>query len=100
DAEDRFLVGFDLRKERTVLERAYDDPAGVTAQFNLNLLVRANRELGARFDPSLFRHVALYDDVAGRVEMHLESRVDQSVWIARLRKSFFFRAGERVHTEN
>jgi L-histidine N-alpha-methyltransferase len=98
--QDRLLIGIDLRKERAVLERAYDDAQGVTARFNLNLLARINRELGGRFDLSAFRHRAVYHEGRGRVEMYLDSLRDQRVWIERLGRDFSFAAGEAVHTEN
>ena len=94
----RLVIGVDLKKDREVLLRAYDDAAGVTAAFNLNLLTRANRELNARFDLSAFAHRALYDEEAGRIEMHLESRTSQRVSV--LGRMFEFGAGERIHTEN
>jgi L-histidine N-alpha-methyltransferase len=97
---DRLLIGIDLRKERQVLERAYDDERGVTARFNLNLLARINRELGGRFELSRFRHRARYDEVAGRVEMHLVSTEDQEVEIEHLGLRVRFGAGEGIHTEN
>ncbi|HZB44215.1 MAG TPA: L-histidine N(alpha)-methyltransferase, partial [Pyrinomonadaceae bacterium] len=97
---DRLLLGADLRKDPRVLEAAYDDPLGVTAAFNLNLLARINRELGADFSLRDFRHVALYDEREGRVEMHLESTREQTVRIGALDLDVDFRAGERVHTEN
>lgn len=97
---DRLLIGIDLRKEKHVLDRAYDDPAGVTARFNLNLLARIDRELGGSFHQARFRHVAAYDASAGRVEMFLESEVEQDVWIAALERSYHFAAGERIHTED
>jgi L-histidine Nalpha-methyltransferase len=94
----RLLLGVDLHKDVGVLERAYDDAQGVTAQFNLNLLARINRELGGNFDLAAFAHVAFYDRERGRIEMHLESRRDQVVRVAD--RTFRFRAGERLHTEN
>jgi dimethylhistidine N-methyltransferase len=94
----RLVIGVDLEKDRDVLLRAYDDAAGVTAAFNLNLLARANRELNARFDLAAFAHRALYDEEAGRIEMHLESRTSQRVSV--LGRVFEFGAGERIHTEN
>lgn len=97
---DALLLGADLKKEPRVLEAAYDDPVGVTAAFNLNLLARINRELGADFDPRAFRHVARYDDGHGRVEMYLESRRAQTVSVAALGLEVRFDEGERVHTEN
>jgi dimethylhistidine N-methyltransferase len=97
---DALLLGADLRKERAVLEAAYNDALGITAAFNLNLLARLNRELGADFDLRSFRHVALYDETEGRVEMHLESLRPQRVGVAALGLAVEFGEGERVHTEN
>jgi dimethylhistidine N-methyltransferase len=97
---DRLLIGIDLRKEKDVLERAYDDSRGVTARFNRNLLVRVNAELGADFDPERFRHVAFFDEREGRIEMHLESTKAQAVRIPRLRMVVDLGARERIHTEN
>lgn len=94
----RLLIGVDLKKDPAVLERAYDDSKGVTAAFNMNLLKRANRELGADFDLAQFRHKARYNDVEGRVEMHLESLCDQVVHVGG--ECFDFKAGETIHTEN
>ncbi len=91
------LIGVDLRKEASVLEAAYDDAAGVTGAFNLNLLTRANRELDANFDVERFRHRAPYDADAGRIEMLLVSEVEQEVTIRGRR--FQFEAGEEIHTE-
>lgn len=99
-ASDRFLIGIDLRKDRAILESAYDDTAGVTARFNLNLLARINRELGADFDLAAFRHRARYDEAAGRVEMFLDSLRDQGVRIGRLDFEVDFARGEAIHTEN
>lgn len=92
------LIGFDRKKDPTVLEAAYNDAAGVTAAFNLNLLARMNRELGADFDVSAFRHRACYNSFAGRVEMHLVSLRDQTVRLAG--NVISFAAGETIHTEN
>ncbi len=92
------VLGIDLRKDPAILERAYDDAAGVTAGFNLNLLTRLNRELAADFDLDTFAHVARYNPTKSRVEMHLRSRVAQTVTVAGER--FAFRAGETIHTEN
>lgn len=92
------LIGVDLRKDTAMLEAAYDDPQGVTAAFNLNLLARINRELGADFDVRAFRHRVHYDDSRGRIEMHLESLRDQSVHIGSTTISFV--RGETIHTEN
>ena len=92
------LVGVDLRKDATVLHAAYNDAKGVTAAFNLNLLARINRELGADFDPRRFRHYAFYNAARGRIEMHLSSLAAQSVNVGDHR--FAFDAGETIHTEN
>jgi dimethylhistidine N-methyltransferase len=94
----RLIVGVDLRKTPRVLHAAYNDNAGVTAAFNLNLLVRANREIGANFDLKGFAHRAIYNRPLGRVEMHLVSLHRQSVRIAGHR--FEFACGETIHTEN
>lgn len=92
------LIGADLRKDRVLLEAAYDDAAGVTAAFDRNLLVRANRELRADFPVERFRHHALWNDADGRVEMHLVSLDARVVTVAGRR--FAFEAGETIHTEN
>lgn len=95
---DGLLIGVDLLKDQAILQRAYDDSIGVTAAFNVNLLARINRELGADFDLPRFRHVALFDPEASRIEMHLESLVEQQVRVGT--HAFRFAAGERLHTEN
>ncbi len=92
------ILGLDLVKPVAVLEAAYDDAQGVTAAFNLNLLTRLNREAGADFDLSAFRHKAVWNDAAQRVEMHLESLRAQQVRIAG--QHITFAAGETIHTEN
>lgn len=93
-----FVVGIDLVKDTGILIRAYDDAAGVTAAFNLNLLERLNREAAAAFDPATFRHEARWNADLARVEMHLVSRIDQSVQIGPA--TAHFRAGDSIHTEN
>jgi dimethylhistidine N-methyltransferase len=93
-----FVVGVDLVKDPEVLYAAYNDSQGITAQFNRNLLVRINRELGADFDVSGFEHHAFYHRELRRIEMHLASLRRQKVRI--LGKCFEFRAGETIHTEN
>ncbi|HBG50274.1 MAG TPA: L-histidine N(alpha)-methyltransferase [Gammaproteobacteria bacterium] len=95
---DGLLIGVDLKKDPAVLNAAYNDAAGVTAAFNLNLLTRCNRELDADFDLDGFAHRAFYNAAAGRVEMHLESQREQTVTVAG--HVFTFTAGERIHTEN
>jgi L-histidine Nalpha-methyltransferase len=96
---DYFLIGLDLRKSSSVLEPAYNDAAGVTAAFNLNLLQRMNRELAARFDASTFAHHAFYNMDQHQVEMHLRSTIPQEVTIAALDMRVAFRAEETIHTE-
>jgi L-histidine N-alpha-methyltransferase len=97
---DALLLGADLDKSEEILIPAYDDPLGVTAAFNLNLLVRINRELGGAFDLAAFRHRARYDREKGRIEMHLESLRDQTVPIRALGLEIPFQAGETIHTES
>ena len=94
----RLIVGVDLKKDARQLVQAYDDAAGVTAAFNLNLLARINREIGGTFDLDAFRHAAIYNPRDGRIEMHLVSRRAQSATIAG--RTFQFRKGETIHTEN
>ena len=93
-----FIVGIDLVKDERVLEAAYDDAAGVTAAFNLNLLRRINRELGADFDLERFRHKAFFNRAQHRIEMHLESRAAQRVRVCD--RMIGFAAGETIHTES
>ena len=97
-AEGAMLIGVDLKKDPDLLHAAYNDAQGVTAEFNLNLLRRINRELAADFDLDQFRHVAFYNTTAGRIEMHLESLREQTVTVSG--RTFVFGAGERMHTEN
>lgn len=96
--DDRFLIGFDLKKDTAVLEAAYNDAAGVTAQFNLNVLNVLNQQLDANFDLQKFRHRAFYNADLGRIEMHLVATEAQEVRIGgegRIR----FEQGESIHTE-
>jgi len=97
---DMVLLGADLKKNRHVLEAAYDDALGVTAAFNLNLLVRINREFDADFDPRRFRHHAVYNEEIGRIEVYAESLRAQIVSLRKLNMEIGFAANERVHTEN
>ena len=97
---DAFLLGVDLKKPEDEMILAYDDPLGVTAAFNLNLLARINRELGGNFDLRSFRHLARYDRELGRIEMHLESVRSQTVAIRALDLEVAFAAGETIHTES
>lgn len=95
---DIILIGVDLAKDPAVLEAAYNDQAGLTAAFNLHLLERINRELGADFDLTAFRHRAIYRPDRGRVEMHLESLAQQ--WVRIGTERFRLERGETIHTEN
>jgi dimethylhistidine N-methyltransferase len=92
------LIGVDLKKDTALLNAAYNDTRGVTAEFNLNVLARINRELGAAFDLSAFRHFAFYNEALGRIEMHLVSTKAQSVTVGG--GVFRFRPDETIHTEN
>jgi dimethylhistidine N-methyltransferase len=91
------IIGVDLQKSREVLEAAYNDATGVTAEFNLNLLVRANRELAADFDLARWKHRAVYNENEGRIEMHLVSFGEQTVHVGGL--EFAFADGEKIITE-
>ncbi len=97
---DALLLGFDLVKDAQILHDAYNDRQGVTACFNRNMLARVNRELGGEFDLGAFEHVAFWNQEMSRIEMHLESLLDQTVAVRDLEQSFHFSAGERIHTEN
>jgi len=95
---DGLLIGVDLKKDIAVLEAAYNDKKGVTAEFNKNILKRLNRELGTDFDVGQFRHKAMYNRDKGRIEMHLESTKNQ---VVRLNgQQISFEKGEAIHTEN
>jgi dimethylhistidine N-methyltransferase len=91
------LIGVDLQKDRQVIEAAYNDSAGVTAEFNLNLLARANQELGANFDLRHWRHRAIYNSFEGRIEMYLISEIEQDVHIED--RHLHFAPGEKILTE-
>jgi L-histidine Nalpha-methyltransferase len=92
------LIGVDLQKNQSVIEAAYNDKAGVTAEFNLNLLAHINRETGANFDLRRWQHRAIYNSEAGRIEMYLISTTDQTVRIQD--RQFHFRTGEKILTEH
>lgn len=92
------LIGVDLKKDPAILHAAYNDAQGITAAFNLNVLQRMNRELGADFDLNAFEHRAFYNAEAGRIEMHLMSKREQQVKLGQ--GTFSFRSGETIHTEN
>ena len=97
---DALLLGADLKKDSALLEAAYDDALGVTAAFNLNLLARINREFEADFNLRAFKHVAVYNREAGRIEIYIESLVAQEVRVRALDLRISFDACERLHTEN
>lgn len=99
-AGDWLLLGADLRKSPQILEAAYDDALGITAAFNLNLLVRINRDFDANFDVRAFRHQAVYNEELGRVEVYIVSLRQQTVSIPKLGMEIRFDEGERIHTEN
>ena len=94
----RLLIGADLKKEPSILIDAYDDAAGVTAAFNMNVLVRINHELGANFDLDNFRHEARWNESASQIEMHLVSQCAQTVTVQD--DQFEFQKDETIHTEN
>jgi L-histidine Nalpha-methyltransferase len=97
---DGLLIGADLKKDRAVLELAYNDPAGVTAAFDRNILARINRELEADFDPRKFAHVVRYDARRGSVDSFLQARGRSVVRVRSIGLRTSFRAGERIHTES
>src|SRR5919202_149388 len=97
---DNLLVGFDLQKEAKILNAAYNDKAGITARFNLNLLARINRELGGEFSLSSFKHHAFYNKHKKRIEMHLISKISQRVYVDLIGQTFNFKENERIHTES
>jgi L-histidine N-alpha-methyltransferase len=97
---DGLLLGLDRKKDAETLERAYDDPAGVTAAFDKNILGRINRELNGNFDLRRFEHVAVYDEQRGCVESFLQSKNAQRIRIGALDLDVAFDAGERIHTES
>ena len=94
----QLLIGVDLKKDKNILEHAYDDSEGITAQFNLNLLTRLNNEILADFDLQLWKHYAFYNSECGRIEMHLQSMCEQIVNISD--HEFYFFENETIHTEN
>ena len=98
DSGGGLIIGVDLKKDKKILEAAYNDSRGITAAFNLNMLRRLNNELNADFDLSKFRHKAYYNEDEGRIEMHLVSTAKQVVTIGNT--SFYFQQNESIHTEN
>lgn len=99
-AGDSLLLGTDLVKKASILHAAYNDARGVTAEFNLNVLARINRELGANFDLRWFRHEAVWNPAASRIEMYLVSLRHQVIDIPAIGMRILFKEGERIHTEN
>lgn len=97
---DYFLIGFDMDKDKSIIEPAYNDKAGITSKFNLNLLYRINRELAANFKLENFSHYSYYNPDMRRVEMHIRSNVNQEVDISEIKQSFHFDKNETIHTEN
>lgn len=97
---DALLLGADLKKDPAMLEAAYNDALGVTSAFNLNVLARINRELGGTFDLHAFRHRAFYNEGVGRIEIYIESVLNQRVRIENLDLEVQFEKGELIHTEN
>ena len=98
--DDLLLIGIDLEKDKSILDRAYNDKNGVTAKFNLNVLSRINEELDGEFNVSNFEHKSFYNTNKHRIEMHLISKMDQEVKIGSIGKTFYFKKGETIHTEN
>lgn len=98
--DDLLLIGIDLEKDKSILDRAYNDKNGITAKFNLNVLTRINNELAGEFNVSNFEHESFYNGDKHRIEMHLISKIDQLVRIQAIGKTFHFKKGETIHTEN
>jgi dimethylhistidine N-methyltransferase len=96
--EGAFLIGTDLKKDIEVLEAAYNDTKGITADFNKNILTHLNRELGTSFNKNFFNHKAIWNEEKGRIEMHLFVKEDHAVQVGE--KTIQFRKGESIHTEN
>lgn len=97
-ADGALLIGVDTRKDSEILDQAYNDAAGTTADFNLNVLRRIKNELGAEVDIGSFEHHAFYNEEQGRIEMHLRSLRDQQIKLNE--HTFYFQSGETIHTEN
>ena len=94
------MIGFDIKKSTSIILPAYNDSKGITRDFNLNLLVRINRELEANFILKNFDHQPEYNEKTGIAKSYLRSKVDQNVHITALDKTFSFEKGELIHTEN
>lgn len=100
NTSDHVLIGYDLKKDTHILNKAYNDSAGLTRAFNLNLLNRLNRELGANFDVSKFQHYGFYNPALGAMESYIVALEDQEVYISALEKSFYFEKFEAMHLES
>lgn len=98
--KDFLLIGFDLIKQVDIIESAYNDKAGYTSKFNLNLLTRINKELGGNFDLQEYYHHAFYNTQENRIEMHIKSKSDQKIKISGSEQTFYIRTSETIHTEN
>jgi len=96
---DLFLLGIDLVKDAKILENAYNDSKGITANFNLNLLLRINRELGATFDTDTFEHVSIFNKKQKRIEMYLRSKVKHEIFVPKINLLLKLKKGELIHTE-
>ncbi|MFQ6025015.1 MAG: L-histidine N(alpha)-methyltransferase [Nitrosopumilaceae archaeon] len=99
NGSDFFLIGLDLIKEKEILESAYNDSQGLTADFNLNLLSRINEELSGDFDLSKFEHYAFFNENESRIELYLRSKIEQKVFIAKICLTLEFKKDELIHTE-
>lgn len=97
---DRLLLGMDMVKEIGIIERAYNDSQGITAEFNKNILKVTNSHLGTDFDPEEFEHVAFFNENSSRIEMHLKAKKDLQIDIPVFEKRIVFKKGETIHTEN
>jgi dimethylhistidine N-methyltransferase len=97
---DYLLIGFDLKKESKIIQKAYNDSERISEEFNKNLLNRINKELGGHFNLDLFNYLSIYDENEGAIVSKLISKVDQTVEISSLNKVFFFAKGEAIHTES
>ncbi len=100
DARDSLFISFDLEKDFRILESAYNDKAGKTSEFNLNLLERINRDLGGRFKLKNFSHCATYNRIKKRIEMYIVSKRDQEIYVRDLGQTISLKQNERIHTEN
>lgn len=100
NTSDHVLIGYDLKKDSCILNKAYNDSTGLTRAFNLNLLNRLNRELGANFDVSKFQHYGFYNPALGAMESYIVALDDQKIYISALEKSFYFEKFEAMHLES